>query len=594
MTQQTHSFAAKWLLLIWAGIASQLLYADEPNVPASDIGKEITAIIATKQHPYLKQANFANRSEDLDALYKLANYKLLWLDNPSAIKNAGDAFALLNDAPAQGLIQENYDVGGLRKKYDEALSLKPTDYKNLALFDTALSIAVLRFLHDVHYGRVNPHGINFNLTLREKKLADFPALIKDSLFLNIVAKLPPLVEPKLQQYQKLKSALATYRFIAEKSPAFKFILNGKLKPGEQHPQLAELANFLVSLGDFSYKNTVDSTTKLRQYTPDLVAGIKNFQRRHGLTPDGVIRPTTVAALNEPLTQKIKQIELAMERLRWLPELNIGRSIIVNIPAFQLWAIDDINNTDINITNMRVVVGKALKNQTPVLMAHMSYVEFMPYWNVPKNILKDEIIPKLSKNLNYLASQNMEMISSKGNPDKAKPIPVNSESIAKLEKGVYRVRQKPGNRNSLGKVKFIFPNKDEVYLHDTPANSLFRKLRRDFSHGCVRVENPRLLAEFALKNQGNWNTETIKKAMQNPVTQRVDLKHPIPVLLFYTTTFIDQHNNLAFYPDIYGHDAVLLEALKKNDDLPDQSIFISSTHAEPSAVKSDTSAIKPVP
>ncbi len=230
--------------------------------------------------------------------------------------------------------------------------------------------------------------------------------------------------------------------------------------------------------------------------------------------------------------------------------------------------------------MRVVVGKALKNQTPVLMAQMSFIEFSPYWNVPKNILKDEILPKLTKNPGFLASQNMEIVASAGNS--AKSVPVNQESIEKLRRGQLRVRQRPGGKNSLGKVKFIFPNKDDVYLHDTPANSLFSKTRRDFSHGCVRVENPRALAEFALKNQGKWTPDTIQKSMKNPANQRVILQNPIPVLFFYTTAYVDQNNNLSFYPDIYGHDEVLIQALKKNDDLPDRSIFVSTTEVPASS------------
>ncbi len=594
LTQQTKFFAPKffasmwrsmWLIFFLASLPLQAPLAEEPAFLEPGISKEINAIITARQNPYLKQSNFSNRTEDLDTLYKRANYQLLWLGNTNSAKNTADALDLLANASAQGLIQENYDVAALRNRYRLALTLAPTAYRELALYDTALSVAVLRFLHDLHYGRVNPKGINFNLQLREKKLTDLPALIKDSLTLNTVSQLPLLAEPKLHQYQKLKSALATYRLIAAKSPAFNFAIKGKLRPGQHHPQLGELSTFLTSVGDLPEGASTNTTEKNPAYTANIVEGVKKFQLRHGQTPDGTIGPSTAAALNEPLSQRITQIELAMERLRWLPELSVGRSIIVNIPAFQLWAIDDIDNIDVNITNMRVVVGKALKNQTPVLMAQMSFIEFMPYWNVPKNILKDEILPKLTRNPGYLASQNMEVVSNFGNS--AKPVPLNSDSIEKLKRGVYRVRQRPGKRNSLGKVKFIFPNKDDVYLHDTPANSLFSRSRRDFSHGCVRVENPKALAEFALKNQGNWNADTIKKAMQTEAMRHVVLQNPIPVLFFYTTSFVDQHNNLAFYQDIYGHDSVLLAALKKADDLSDQSIFVSTSVAPTTAANNPT-------
>lgn len=565
-------FPAKWLLVLLVILPAQILLADDPTNQPTGVSKEIITLITGRQHPFLKQTSFANRAEDLDALYKHANYQLLWLGNSNSAKNTADVLDLLANASSHGLIPENYDVNVLREKYRHALELTSSSYNELALYDTAVSIALLRFLHDMHYGRVNPQGINFNLQLRDKKVIDLPALIKDSLALNTISQLPLLVEPKLHQYQKLKVALAAYRILAEKAPQFQFNIKSKLRPGEHHPQLAELRHYLVDLGDMSENSAPKDDEKAPKYTSDLVDGIKKFQLRHGLTADGTIGPTTVDAINEPLSKRISQIELAMERLRWLPELNVNRSIIVNIPAFQLWAIDEFSDSNPNIINMRVVVGKALKNQTPVLMATMSFIEFVPYWNVPKNILKDEIIPKLAKKPGYLASQNMEIVSNYKNS--ATPISLNSDSIEKLKKGVYRVRQRPGNKNSLGKVKFIFPNKDDVYLHDTPANSLFSKSRRDFSHGCVRVEKPSVLAEFALKNQGKWNSDTIKKAMRSTTTQRVDLQHPIPVLFFYTTTFVDQNNNLTFYPDIYGHDRVLIDALKKTEDLADEFIFIT--------------------
>ncbi len=579
-------------LLFWLALPTHA-QDDVLTSPQSGVSKEIFSIISARQHPYLQQTHFANRADDLDALYKRSNYGLLWLGQANSAKNTADALDLLANAESHGLTKANYDVDGLRQKYHEALDLNPSSYHELALYDTAISIALLRHLHDMHYGRVNAKGINYNLKLREKKIIDLPTMLKDSLTLNTVSQLPLLVEPKLQQYQKLKIALTNYRALAEKSPHFQFIPKGKkLRPGEQHPQLDELRQYLAGLGDMTAsdvsvkpaltsikspskpENASPVSEKSLAYNPDLVEGIIKFQLRHGLGGDGTIGPGTVAALNEPLAKRITQIELAMERLRWLPEMNVNRSIIVNIPAFQLWAIDELNDAD-SITNMRVVVGKSLKNQTPVLMANMSFIEFMPYWNVPRNILNDEMLPKIARNPGFLSSQNMEIVSNHG-----KPVAFNGSAVENLKKGIYRIRQKPGNRNSLGKVKFIFPNKDDVYLHDTPANALFKRARRDFSHGCVRVEKPMMLAEFALKNQGNWNTEAIKKAMRSSTTRRVDLQQPIPVLFFYTTTFVDQHNNLAFYPDIYGHDTVLMEALKKSDDLSDQSIFMATSTAPP--------------
>ncbi len=559
----------------------QALLAEEVVNQPPGIAPEVTAIIAAKQHPYLMLSSFQNRTDDLDALYKASNYQLLWLGNKDAEKNINDALSLLANAAVQGLNPKNYDTETLQQKLQPTLKLKPDAYKELALYDTAVSISLLRFLHDLHYGRVNPQGINFNLKLREKKLVDLPLLIKNSLAQNTLAELPLSVEPKLKQYQKLKQALVNYRQLAANVAPIKLDIKETLHPGKNHPQIAELRRFLTAIGDLP-EDQASGTEKSTLYTDAVATGVKKFQKRHGLGADGQIGKSSVEALNVPLSYRVTQIELAMERLRWLPELDNGASIIVNIPAFQLWAFDALDQADANVLNMRVVVGNALKTKTPVLMAEMHFIDFMPYWNVPYSIIKNEILPKLIQNNGYLDKENMELVSVFR--DGEKPTALNQETMNLLKEGKLRVRQRPGGKNALGRVKFIFPNKDDVYLHDTPSNGLFSRSRRALSHGCVRVANPQKLAEFALKNQDDWNAATIQQAMNTPKTKRVILKKPIPVLFFYATAFFDQYDNLGFYPDIYGHDAVLLGALSKPDDLSDQSLFISTNTAQEALVK----------
>ncbi|MDO9169467.1 MAG: L,D-transpeptidase family protein [Methylobacter sp.] len=598
--------------LLALGLPMPAVPAEDPLNQEPGIVQEITAIISAKQHPYLMLSNFENRTEDIESLYKIENHQLLWLGNRNTEKNIADGLNLLAKAADHGLNPKNYDIETLQRNRQIALLLKPDSYKELALYDTALSISLLRYLHDLHYGRINPQGINFNLKLREKKLLDLPALIKNSLAQNTLIKLPLSVEPQLKQYPKLKQALARYRQLAANTPHLNLDIKKTLLPGDTYPQIGELHRFLIAVGDlpedktlisaekpsyFPEDKTVISTEKPANlpkdkaairtkiapiYTEAIATGVKLFQKRHGLTADGHIGKGTVAMLNEPLSQRVIQIELAMERLRWLPELNAGTSIIVNIPSFQLWAFDSIAQADANIVNMKVVVGKALQHQTPVLMAEMHYIDFMPYWNVPFSITKKEILPKLLQNSNYLNQENMELVSVNRNTET--PTALNRETLNMLQQGKLRIRQRPGVKNALGRIKFIFPNKEDVYLHDTPANALFSQSRRDFSHGCVRVENPQKLAEFVLKNQDDWNPDTIRLAMNTPKNRRVLLKEPIPVLFFYTTAFFDQFDNLAFYPDIYGHDAVLLKALSQANDLPDQSLFFSSNTAQEALIK----------
>ncbi len=469
---------------------------------------------------------------------------------------------MLDSAAVNGLDGKNYDAELLRQKQATALTLAPEAHQEAALYDTALSLALLRFLHDVHYGRVNPQAINFKLKLRDKKRMDLPALIKASLTQSTVSTVVAQVEPKLQQYQLLKTALASYRQLAGKSTPLTLNTKKSIRPNDTLPQRQELQKFLIDSGDLLDNTSTQSSNASTRYSGELVEAVKKFQQRHGINPDGIIGKSTQNAFKEPLYFRALQIELAMERLRWLPELKSGRSIIVNIPAFQLWAFDDINVFNPDLSTMRVVVGKAPENQTPILMGEMSFIDFMPYWNVPYNIVKNEILPKLAKNPAYLAQENMEVVGKGSN--------LNQGMMEKLKQGTIRIRQRPGTKNALGKVKFIFPNKEDVYLHDTPSRTLFKKSRRDLSHGCVRVANPQGLAEFALKNQ--WSKETIQKALNTPKNQRVFLKKPIPVLFFYSTAFFDQSQKLVFYPDIYGHDKVLREALKNTEDLSDEAIF----------------------
>jgi murein L,D-transpeptidase YcbB/YkuD len=593
LTIRHNLYFSRLILFFAVSLSASPISAQEPAEPKTGVAQEIFTILSAKQHPDLTQPNFANRSEDIDNLYKFTNYQLLWLGRADSEKNIAETLNLLANASSYGLNPNSYDLDLLKQNLLE--TLKQDSLKRQALYDTALSLSLLRFLHDLHYGRINPQGINFKLKLREKKLADLPALIKAGLGQGTLAKLPELVEPKLIQYQKLKQALVLFRQLDAKSAPLQFVIKKSLRPGDRHPQIDQLKQFLITLGDLMPEEQKgNDPKKLDLYTSKISDGVKKFQLRHGLAADGVIGKGTAAEISLPLKQRITQIELALERLRWLPEINAGAYIIVNIPAFQLWAFDDISKNSPVTINMKVVVGKALKNQTPVLMAEMRFIDFLPYWNVPYSIVKDEILPKLMQNPDYLIKENMEIVT--GFDDQAKTVAVSNNALLQLKLGTLKIRQRPGPKNALGRIKFMFPNKEDVYLHDTPANALFNRSRRDFSHGCVRVENPEDLAYFALKDQKGWGREEIKQAIKADKTKRVILKKSIPVLFFYTTAFVDQNDRLTFYPDIYGHDAVLLEALKKPEDLSDQSLFVSkntvmaqTTHAPQQ--ESRTTALK---
>jgi murein L,D-transpeptidase YcbB/YkuD len=329
-----------------------------------------------------------------------------------------------------------------------------------------------------------------------------------------------------------------------------------VKPGDLYHGTAALQALLIALGDLP----VDAPPAGDVYDATLAEGVARFQGRHGLTTDGVIGRGTLAALNVPLERRVQQLEQALARLRWLPaDLGEQAFIGINIPLFRLWAWDP-TTPDRTPVSMGVVVGRALNTQTPIVAEDLRYLIFRPYWNVPRSILRNELLPVLRRDPGYLQRTDMEIV--RGQSDEAQPVAATAENLALLEQGQLRLRQRPGPKNSLGRVKFIFPNDENVYLHDTPARSLFGRARRDFSHGCVRLEDPAALAQWVLRDQPDWTRERIDAAMEGKASMRVDLARPLPVILFYMTAMVMPSDPaLHFADDIYGHDARLARALK---------------------------------
>lgn len=555
--------ALHWVsVIIFCGVFSSTAKAFEEGVvlvPEVSIASEINALIGTKQHPQLKWSDFSNRAENLQHFYELGGFQLVWFGSERALQNTQTALSVLQQAAAQGLKAEHYELAELQRWVDSAKNNAALDVKQVVLYDTAISIVMLRYMYDLHFGQVDPHTIDFKFALRPKN-QDLAELLYQSIQAGTLANLNTNLEPQLKQYKLLKQALADYRDLAKELGATQFSAPVKGK------QIAQLHRYLQGVGDIPMQSEVKEN-HLQEVD---IAGLKKFQHRHGLDETGYTDKATVAALNTPLSQRISQIELAMERLRWLPEINAEPGILVNIPAFKLWAYNSLDTMDEVAMHMRVVVGEAMKNPTPVLISQVQYLEFMPHWNVPYSIVKNEIIAKLVRNSNYLRDQNMEVVAT---TDRSQAEPGYQPSlIDELKHGNVRIRQRPGKHNALGRVKFIFPNEYSVYLHDTQANALFKKPRRDFSHGCVRVEQPEALAEYMLRDSQKWDADAVKHAMHQENQQRVSLKKPLPVLIFYTTAFFETPEQLRFYPDIYAYDSVLREALAKPVEVADSALF----------------------
>ena len=527
--------------------------------PAPDVRQTIETLLAGKQHPLLLQTDFSEHGEAVTQLYQLNAYQLIWLGADKPAKNREDALAILRNAAADGLNPVHYDAERLRAYMQHAATLPPSATTELASYDMALSVALLHFLHDLHVGRIDPRNLDYPLQFAAKSAADVAALLSQAAGQQTLAELPGMLAPQIKQYQQLQQWLAVYRPQTASEPREQLTFTKSLRPGEHDAQLPELRRHLLDMGELPAQDLAGTGMAETAYDPVAVDAVKRLQVRQGLQADGLIGRQTLALLNQSPADKVALIELAMERLRWLPALPEGPRIVVNIPAFKLWAFTSLD--DENPLTMKVIVGKAEHNQTPMLWEEMKYLEFMPYWNIPKSIMDKEILPKLVGDDMYLADQDIELVERYADEDEAQ-----DDIIENIRRGRIRARQRPGSKNPLGRVKFVFPNKADVYLHDTPGKAAFNKDRRDLSHGCVRVAEAAKLAEFVLGDQGRWDLQTIQQAMAGPGTRRVSLKKSIPVLFFYATAFVESDDKPRFYPDIYGQDGLLQSALNKSSAL----------------------------
>lgn len=478
----------------------------------------------------------------------------------SPTKAAGVALSVLKDAAAEGLAPGDYEAGPLAALWDGLLADTPGRAHRAASFDLSLSLSMMRYLRHFHRGRVNPREIGFLLNL-PKDEHDYGAMVREAAgggLQNVMAS----VAPPLVQYRLLRSMLPRYRALALiEGAAFPHLPDPparSIHAGEAAEALHLVRTRLIALGDL--RADAPTLGDPLVYEGELIEGIRHFQKRHGLEADGVLGRTTWEALRVPLDWRVRQIELAMERMRWLPHLGARPFVAVNVPMFRLFGFENVPESGAPTFEMGVIVGKALNTRTPVFMEEMEYLIFQPYWNVPKSILQNELLPILRRSPGYLKSQDMEIVDGQG--DDARVVAATPEVLDRLAAGELRLRQRPGARNALGQVKFMFPNDENVYLHSTPSPELFGRARRDFSHGCIRVEDPVTLARWALQDQPPWTRERIVQAMNGKPSFRVPLTRPIRVVIYYVTAaVIPAENAVHFADDIYDHDARLDKALR---------------------------------
>jgi murein L,D-transpeptidase YcbB/YkuD len=551
------------LLGLAASVSSAVQVTRPPETgptPDPAVAATVEHVLGSGHHPRLKWPDIPRLAPALKAAYESEPDRLIWFEGTEPSATVTRALGALGAAGEHGLDPADYDAEWLSEEWSLLQPAADASGPDRALFDIGLSVAVVRLLAAVHLGRVDPATLHWGYDVSPKVLDLRAALREVRNGKGVDAALAEL-EPPYAHYLRARRALAAYKELARDEPEPVPPLppgRTKVEEGDAWDGVEALAARLRALGDLAPGETLaghdDDGRPL--YAGPLVAAVERFQTRHGLDQDGIIGKATLAALNVPAASRVRQIELALERMRWLPDLATRPTVFVNVPLFRLWASDP--DLDEEPLRMNVVVGKSLHHHTPLFVEQMEYVVFRPYWNVPYSIAARESVPRTRKDPSYLDTHDMEIVAS-GGPG-ATALPATNENLDQVVAGTLRIRQRPGPKNALGLAKFIFPNADNVYMHGTPAQQLFSRARRDFSHGCIRLERPARLGEWVLRDQTEWTRERIEAAMQGSSPTRVNLTEPLMVVLFYDTVHVNSEGEVFFVEDIYGHDEALDAAL----------------------------------
>ncbi|HSE27875.1 MAG TPA: L,D-transpeptidase family protein [Gemmatimonadales bacterium] len=546
-----------------AGLAAALLLASlgqaggaaaQPGPPDTIAAAAIRSLVVTGRLPALGRPDLADQRDAIERLYVARDWRPLWHEGGELLPAAATLGALLARAEEDGLRAADYDAEWVAGTWTPA----GTPPAAVAQVDVGLTVAALRYLHARAHGRVDPRRLGVRLD-RGRREGDLPAALAAAVPTGRLAALADSMIPPTYQYHKVREALARYRLLAANPPPAPPLDSAALRPGDGWTGGPALRHFLELTGDLDpgTRAPAEDTT----YAGAVVTGLRRFQERHGLEPDGIIGRRTRAALRVPFAARVRQLELALERLRWLPDLRGESFLLVNVPDFTLYAFDAARGSSALPSRwMRVIVGRAVDTETPIFDERMRFVVFRPYWNVPSSIAGKELLPPARRDPGWLDRNGYDLVRGNG-PEDGPAVPVTLEALDSVAAGTLRIRQRPGPQNALGRVKFIFPNAESVYLHDTPARGLFARERRDFSHGCIRVADPAWLASWVLRDQPEWSADSVAAAMDGPLVPRtVRLTAPLRVIIFYATAGVRPDARVAFYEDVYGHDRALERAM----------------------------------
>ena len=551
MTAQGIGRARAAGLCALASAMTTVVSGQAPSSAAAPIAA-IRTIVASGRHVGQRWPVLTDVRSDLQVLYDSTGAAELWSRDGRPTASAALVVQQLALLDARGLAPADYDAMELQRLAGVPL----LSAREQSDFDVTLSTAALRALRALRDGRISAKTVHAELGFARETF-DVTAAVRAMTSATNPALAFDQAEPPFLHYHLLKNAMARYRELARDSSLTQIALVGTLKPGASAAGLPSVRRLLLAIGDLpSGMDRQGSDTLL--YDSVSVAGVKRFQQRQGLVSDGIVGSSTLSRLRRSFPSRIAQMELTLERWRWLPhDLGDPPPIIVNVPAFRLHAFTANTDREADLISMDVVVGDAFNHRTPVFSGALQYLVFSPYWDVPQSITRREILPKSRRDHGYLVRGHYEVVSNGGTV-----LGTSARALAAVAAGQARIRQQPGPTNSLGRVKFIFPNEYNVYLHDTPAQSVFERARRDASHGCIRVADPVRLAKFLLRDQPQWDSTAIAAEMNQTTPRQVNLTRPVPVHIVYATSVAREDGVVLFYDDIYGHDRTLAALLAK--------------------------------
>ncbi len=546
-----HQVACAVLCILFCTLAPPCRAETTTNALTAEISKQLACFRLDLMGLEKQKLAVSSKNFCLTAIYHQKDAHPYWVTPERPEEKASIVFDFLKKAESEGLDPANYEVDRIASLFSAR------DIKSLAELEILLTFNLVKYIHDVRHGMLKTRYADPDLFAEAGDINFKPRTTMETMMAAPdLAEYLESLPPAHRHYTGLKKALKAYRSIKQNG-GWPIIPKGPTtQPGDYDERLPDIIRRLGVTGDLN--PTMARLPLTKEYIRLLKSAIVKFQVRHGLDPDGIIGTKTLAELNVPVSDRIKQIIINMTRWRW-QEHDLGkRYVLINIANFDLKAYE----AGMETFSFPVITGET-QTQTPIFSDHIKTVVINPYWTIPKSIARNEELQKLRKNPACLENRYIRLFSDwSDNATEIDPTTVDWHAVTWARMGQYRLRQDPGPWNALGRIKFIFPNKYKVYLHDTPSQSLFSRHKRNFSHGCIRVSDPLRLAVFALSPQkgDKWTPETIKNAIQEQERIGIGLREKLPIHITYQSAWIDKSGIVCFNYDVYGRDEKLLRAL----------------------------------